>query len=64
MEYTVNIKYGVAVVNEPIYWYENGKIHCDTGATIGWRDRNMTKQEALEMANNGGLKLSEKPISK
>lgn len=41
------------------YWFENGKIHCNTGASIGFDNVDMTLKEALQMSILNRIVLSE-----
>jgi hypothetical protein len=58
---TITPIFGYVKLNPPVYWFENGKIHCDTGTTLGWEGADMTYKEAKDLASLGGFVLQDKP---
>jgi hypothetical protein len=55
VKFTIN--YGVHEFKPPEYWYEDGRIYCSTGTSIGYGEHKMTEMEAIELASLGGIRL-------
>jgi len=56
-KFTINLKYGLAEVKEPKYWFEDGKIKSDTGMIIFFSNRDMKKSEAFKLFHSAGMML-------
>lgn len=52
-EFVLNAPYGLAKLSTPKYWFDNGKIHSNSGATIGYPHRAVTEDEALAFGAYG-----------
>jgi hypothetical protein len=59
-KYMVTVNYGVKELKPPTYWFENGRIQCSVGTSIGYAERPMTLSEAQELSASTGLILNAK----
>jgi len=60
MNINVTIMYGSVEFTPPKYWFEDGRIASDTGASIGYDDSPMTELEANKLAVSSGIVLESK----
>ena len=52
-DFVLKVPYGLAKLSTPEYWFDNDKIHSNSGAIIGYPHRAVTEDEALAFGAYG-----------
>jgi hypothetical protein len=57
----ITVKFNVKELNPPIFWIEDGRIHCSTGSSIGYEDERLTEASAIVLSVMARTALTYKP---